>query len=53
MQNFLKHIQVSIYSIADLNIVHCVELIFFEGKLGRFFCGKGKKSSYELKTILI
>ena len=35
-----KNAQVSIYSLADLNIGHCVvdlELTFFEGKLGGFF----------------
>ena len=26
--------QVSIYSLADLNIDHCIELTFLEGKLG-------------------
>ena len=31
---FLKNTQVSIYSLADLNIGHCVELAFLEGKLG-------------------
>ena len=41
MQN-KKNVQVSIYSLAGLNIGHCVELIFFEGKLGRIFCGKGR-----------
>ena len=33
MQN-LKNAQVCIYSLADLNIGHCVELDFLEGKLG-------------------
>ena len=32
--------QVNIYSLADLNIGHCVELTFFEGKLGGFFVVK-------------
>ena len=31
MQNFKKNAQVSIYSLADLNIGHCFELTFFEG----------------------
>ena len=35
MQN-LKKGQVSKYSLADLNIGHCVELTFFAGKLGGF-----------------
>ena len=39
----LKNAQVSIYSLADLNKGHCVEVTFFEGKLGGFFCGKGLK----------
>ena len=30
------HVQVCIYALADLNIGHCVELTFLEGKLGRF-----------------
>ena len=36
MQN-LKNAQVCIYSLADLNIGHRVELTLLEGKLGRFF----------------
>ena len=32
-----KNALVSIYSLADLNMGHCLELNFFEGKLGRFF----------------
>ena len=36
--------QVCIYSLADLNIGHCVELTFFEGKLGGFFVVKIKKN---------
>ena len=44
MQNFFfKNAQVSIYSLADLNKGHCVELTFLEDKLGGFFCGKGLK----------
>ena len=43
IQNLKKNAQVSIYPLADLNIGHCVELTFFEGKLGGFFCGKGIK----------
>ena len=35
MQN-LKKTLVSIDSLADLNIGHCVELTFLEGKLDRF-----------------
>ena len=31
-----KNAQVSIYSLADLYIGHCVKLIFLEGKLGIF-----------------
>ena len=31
-----KNAQVCIYSLADLNIGHCVELTFLEGKLGWF-----------------
>ena len=41
-QNFKKNAQVSIYTLADLNIGHCVELTFFEGRLV-IFCGKGLK----------
>ena len=40
MQELKKDAQVSIYSLADINISHCVELTFFEGKLGRFFVAK-------------
>ena len=32
----LKNAQVSIYFVADLNIGYCVELTFYEGKLGGF-----------------
>ena len=32
----LKKAQVSTYSLADLNMGHCVELTFFEGKSARF-----------------
>ena len=35
-----KNAQVCIYSLADLNIGHCVELTFFEGKLGGIFVVK-------------
>ena len=49
----IKHAQVSIYSLEDLNIGHCVELTFFGGKLGEYFVVKVYKSRYELKTILI
>ena len=37
MQNLQKNAQVFIYYLADLNIGHCVELTFLEGKLGGFF----------------
>ena len=37
MQNLKKNAQVIMYSPADLNIGHCAELTFLEGKLGRFF----------------
>ena len=38
MQNFSnkKNAQMSLYSLADLNIGHCVELTFLESKMGRF-----------------
>ena len=38
MQNLKKmhRLTVCIYSLADLNIGHCVELTFLEGKLGRY-----------------
>ena len=37
MQKFyLKNAQICKYSLADLNIDHCVALTFLEGKLGRF-----------------
>ena len=32
----LKNAQVCIYSLADVNIFHCVELTFLEGKLDWF-----------------
>ena len=48
-----KNAQVSIYSLADLNIGHCVSLTFFEGKLGGIFVVKVLKFSYKLKTALI
>ena len=34
-----KNAQVCMYSLADLNIGHCVELTFLEGKLGRYTSG--------------
>ena len=37
---FEKNAQVGIYSLADLNLGHCVVLTFFEGKLGGFFMVK-------------
>ena len=40
MQNRKKNAQVSICSLADLNICHCVEVTIFEGKMGRFFVAK-------------
>ena len=42
LENFQKNAQVSkyMYSLADLNIGHCVELTFFKGKLGEFFVVK-------------
>ena len=42
MQNLKKNAQVCLYSLADLNIGHCVELTF-EGMLGGMFCGKELK----------
>ena len=39
MQN-VKNAQVRIYSLADLNIGHCVKFTIFEGKLGGFFVVK-------------
>ena len=37
MQNlYKKNAHVSIYSPADLNMGHCVQLTFLKGKLGRF-----------------
>ena len=36
LQNCFLNAQVCMYSLADLNIGHCVELTFLEGKLGRF-----------------
>ena len=42
MQN-LKNAQVSIYSLAHLNIGHCVELTFSEGY---FLCSTVVKPSY-------
>ena len=47
---FLKNAQVNIYSLADLNIRHCVELTFFEGKLDGFFVLKVQTSSYKQKN---
>ena len=43
MHNLNKNAQVSIYSLADLNINHCVELTFFEGKLGGILVVRGIK----------
>ena len=43
MQNLKQNAQVSIYSLADLNIGHSVELTFFLGQAGWIFCGKGLK----------
>ena len=36
MQNFIKNVQVCIYSLADLNIGHYVELTSLEGKLVKY-----------------
>ena len=36
LQNLKKNAQVSMYSLVDLNIGHCVEFTFLEGKLGWF-----------------
>ena len=43
VQNLKKNAQVSINSLANLNIRHCVELTFFLGQAGWIFCGKGLK----------
>ena len=40
MQTFKRIALVCIYSLADQNIGHYVELTFFEGKLGKFFLVK-------------
>ena len=48
-----KNSQVSIYSLAVLNIGHCVELSFLKGKLGGIFVVKVYQSDYKLKTIPI
>ena len=40
MHNYKKNAQISIYSLADLNWGHCVDLTFLEGKLGGFFVVK-------------
>ena len=53
MQIFFKNAQVTIYSLADINVGHCVKMTLFERKLGGFFVLKVKEFSYELKTILI
>ena len=42
-----------IYSLADLNIDHCVEFTFLGGNLGGFFVVKVYKFSYKIRTILI
>ena len=34
MHTFVLNAQVCIYSLADLNIGHCVKFTFLEGKLG-------------------
>ena len=53
MQNFIfKNAQVSIYSLADLNIGHCVELTFPENKLGRFLMLTFLKWSFQTYCIL-
>ena len=53
MQNFNENAQVCIciYSLADQNIEHWVELTFFEGKLGEFFVVKLLKSSKDLLPL--
>ena len=38
-----KNAQVSIYSLADLNIGNCVESTVLRTSVGRFFCDKGLK----------
>ena len=53
MQNFKINGQDCIYSLADLNIGHCLELTVFEGKLYEFLVIRVKKCSLEIKTILI
>ena len=40
LQNLKKNAQVSIYSLADINKGHNVDLTFFEDKLGGFFVVK-------------
>ena len=52
MQKFKKNAQVCIYSLADLNIDQCVELTFFEGKLGRFLILTFLKKVFKTYCIL-
>ena len=51
MYNFKINAQVCKYSLADLNIGHCVEFAFFEGKLDRFLVLKFLKWSYKTYCI--
>ena len=51
LYNFEINIQVCINPLADLNIGHCVELTFFEGKLDGFLVVRVLNSSCELKQF--
>ena len=44
------HVQ---YSLADINLDHCVELTFFDGKLGGFLVKWVYKSRWEIILILV
>ena len=50
MQNFKINARVCIYSLADINVCHCAELIIFQGKPGEFLVIRVLKSSKELKN---
>mgnify|MGYP003688409065 CR=1 FL=1 len=51
MQNFFLNAQVSIYSLADLNKGHRVELTFLEDKLSGFLVVKVLKSGSDSSNV--
>ena len=51
MQNFKKNAQVCVYSFADLNIGHYVEMTFFGDKLGGFLVVNTFSSEFNLLSL--